>query len=394
MPAAMRTLIVGTDCSGMETPVMALQNLGVPVDHAFSCDVNRNVKATIMANFPPRVWYDDVSTRNNATAPKCDLYVAGFPCQPFSSAGKQQGFSDWKGRGTVFFDVLQYIRQKEPTVFVLENVVNLCRLQGGQYFQDIMDALKSVGKYNLSTKILNTRENGIPQNRQRLYIVGIRKNADQGTFEWPEPVPVPSIEAFLEPRKRKPTKNDLPPKTRTVARANVKEALRRLTAEGRDPLKEPWVVDIDSSTYRMKYMYDRSMCMTAGRPEGHWITNRGRRMTTLEMLRLQGIQTPEEGFKIVVSPLQLGRQVGNAMSVNVLERLFVRLLPAAGLVPAGSLRDRWASMARRCANASPKKSVLSKLALGLKVKRSAAVMPKKRKPSDRVDAVVKRARRA
>merc|ERR1712129_690817 len=81
--------------------------------------------------------------------------------------------------------------------------------------------------------------------------------------------------------------------------------------------------------------------MTCGRYDGHWITNRGRRMTKPEMLRLQGMITPSEGFKVVVSEAQLGRQIGNAMSCNVLERLFVRLLPAAGLVAARHLTDQW-----------------------------------------------------
>merc|ERR1719336_3661680 len=83
------------------------------------------------------------------------------------------------------------------------------------------------------------------------------------------------------------------------------------------------------------------MCLTARRNAGHWVTNRGRRMTKSEMMRLQGMPTPAEGFVVNVSEAQLGKQIGNAMSVNVLERIFCRLLPAAGLVPASRLHDRW-----------------------------------------------------
>merc|ERR1719203_1677231 len=81
--------------------------------------------------------------------------------------------------------------------------------------------------------------------------------------------------------------------------------------------------------------------MTCSRAAGHWVTSRGRRMTKTEMLRLQGMRTPTGGFEVAVSDTQLGRQIGNAMSCNVLERLFVRLLPAAGLAHAERLTDRW-----------------------------------------------------
>merc|ERR1719422_1557751 len=79
--------------------------------------------------------------------------------------------------------------------------------------------------------------------------------------------------------------------------------------------------------------------MTCSRARGHWVTSRSRRMTKAEMMRMQGMHP--ESFKVAVSSAQLGKQIGNAMSANVLERLFARALPAAGLVHHGSLVDRW-----------------------------------------------------
>jgi len=171
--------------------------------------------------------------------------------------------------------------------------------------------------------------------------VGIKKSCDRGTFKYPEVAPKRSIEEFLEPRDDKVDKTWLPPVSQGTARANVKRALEELEAKGMDPLNKPWIVDCDSSAPRMKYTLDVSPCLTCSRGGGHWITNRGRRMTKTEMMRLQAMITPAEGFKVAVSEPQLGKQIGNAMSVNVLERLFVRLLPAAGLVPQGRLHDRW-----------------------------------------------------
>jgi len=334
---------------------MALKNLGVAIDHLFACDVNRHAKTTIMENFPPRVFYDDLTVRDNATARKADIYIAGFPCQPFSTAGLQQGFNDKKGRGTIFFHVRDYIEHAQPKIFVLENVSGLMKLDGGRYYQEIMESLNELGTYNVQAKILDTKEHGVPQSRRRVYFVGIKKSCDRGTFEYPEPVPKPSIERFLQRRRGKVDKTMLPPVSQGTARANVKRALKELEANGLDPLNKPWIIDCDSSGPRMKYTLEVSPCLTCSRAGGHWITNRGRRMTKTEMMRLQAMHTPADGFKVAVSEPQLGKQIGNAMSVNVLERLFARLLPAAGLAAPGSLCDRWADSSSAPAVAGAKR---------------------------------------
>lgn len=365
MPGAKgaKTVSLATDCSGMETPVMALRNLGVEVDHLFSCDINPHVKSTIMANFPPKVWYDDLMARDNSTAKKADLYLAGFPCQPFSLAGLQQGFSDKKGRGTVFFKVREYIEVAQPRAFVLENVVGLVRIQKGKYLKDILESLEELGTYTIHHQILDTKEHGVPQNRKRIYFVGLRKNADRGTFSYPEPVQMPSIDKFLDRKRGKVDATMLPPTSSGTAHANVIKVIKELQEQGHDPFTENWIADIDSSGYRMSYRKDVSPCLTCSRAGGHWITSRGRRMNKTEMMRLQAMTTPAEGFKVVVSEPQLGRQIGNAMSVNVLERLFARLLPAVGLVAPGALVDRWAdsedapSRKRGAAAAAPAEGV-------------------------------------
>lgn len=330
---------------------MALKNLGVGIRHLFACDINKHAKATIMANFPPEVFYEDLTTRDNAVAPKADLYIAGFPCQPFSMAGRRQGFDDMSGRGTIFFHVRDYIDHAQPRAFVLENVSGLVMIDGGCYFKDIMLSLEELGTYNVQAKILDTKDHGIPQNRRRIYFVGIRKDCDDGSFEFPEPVPRPSIEHFLEPKRGKVDARCLPPARQGTAHANIKRAIKELLAKGIDPFSVPYIVDCDSSSNRMKYIKEITPCLTCSRAGGHWITNRGRRMTKTEMMRLQGMTTPEQGFRVVVTEPQLGKQIGNAMSVNVLERLFVRLLTAAGLAPHGSLHDRWAAPSSALASA-------------------------------------------
>lgn len=342
-------LTINTDCSGMEAPIQAAVNLGIKFEHLFSCDVDKHARATIDANFPPKVeMYLDITVRDHAKAPSCDLYVAGFPCQPFSSAGLQQGFSDQRGRGKIFFDVLNYIKKQQPKVFILENVSGLVRIEGGSYFNAILQELECIGigkgsgkKYNVQHQILDTKHHGVPHSRRRIYIVGIREDADKGTFQFPSKIPMPSIEEFLDPRDAKLAKAGMPPVSQGTAFKNVRTALAKLKADGKDPHKEAWIVDIDSSAPRSKSVFNCAPCITCSRRSGHWVTNRGRRLNLAEMLRLQGMRP--DTFIQAVSNAQLGKQIGNAMSVNVLERLLVQLLPAAGLCPASKLTDRWAN---------------------------------------------------
>jgi len=323
---------------------MALKNLGIDMEHAFSCDVNKHAKATIMANFPPKTFYDDLTKRDNSTAAKADIYIAGFPCQPFSSAGKQEGFEDTIGRGQIFWYVREYLEKQSPRVFVLENVKGLATTKGGGCLRAILDSLEALGTYSIYHQVLNTKEHGLPQSRARMYFVGIKKSYDDKSFAFPEPLPKekrPSIEAFLDPPCGRPSRQDLPPKSAGNARYNVINQLKELELKGSNPLKEPWIIDIDSTPAWVTRMLGQMPCMTRSRGKGHWVSNRGRRVNKNEMMRCQGIDATT--FKVAVSPTQLGAQIGNAMSVNILERLFCRILPAAKLVAHGAVFDRWAS---------------------------------------------------
>eukprot|EP00928_Gymnodinium_smaydae_P062497 TRINITY_DN46350_c0_g1_i1.p1 TRINITY_DN46350_c0_g1~~TRINITY_DN46350_c0_g1_i1.p1 ORF type:complete len:381 (-),score=79.00 TRINITY_DN46350_c0_g1_i1:195-1337(-) len=363
MPKALtRPMRVGTDCSGMEAPIQALRNLGIQHEHIFSCDIDKHAEATIQANYPPKIWFPDLTKRDNETAPKVDLYVAGFPCQPFSACGKREGFKDKKGRGTILFDICDYLEEQLPRVFVLENVGNILRVDEGRTWTKILATLEGIGKcaYEVSWEKLNTKEHGVPQNRSRLYIVGVLKKFSTGTFSFSEieKLPCPSIEHFLEPRKGRPAQTDLPPKSQGHAHNNVKRVLKELRAAGHDPLREPFVIDLDSTEKFCTVVKDCSQCITRRRGGGHWVTNRGRRTTKVEMMRLQGMEPA--GFKQVVSDAQWGNLIGNSMSVNVLERIFVRLLPAANLVPAGTrLVDRWQQASKKGggAPAPPKRGI-------------------------------------
>jgi len=338
--ASLHDIKIGTDCSGMEAPIQAIRNLEVNFEHTFSCDVNPHARATIEANFPHGLMYHDLTKRDNKKAPKVDVYVAGFPCQPFSSAGLQQGFKDTRGRGEIFFHVLDYLATQRPRVFILENVSGLVTLEKGTYMNAILKELQNLGVYNVQWKILDTKQQGVPHSRRRWYCVGIHKDFDDGSFKFPEPIKCPSIELFLEARDPQLAATGMPPSSQTTATRNVRAAIQKERRAGFNPFKEAFIVDCDSSAERSKSVRGISPCITVSRGGGHWITNRGRRSTKEEMMRLQGMDPTQ--FQVAVSKAQLGKQLGNTMSVNTFERLLTRVLPAAKLVRHGDVTDRWA----------------------------------------------------
>lgn len=118
--------------------------------------------------------------------PPHDVLVAGFPCQPFSTLGKLQGFDDEKNRGTLFFEIMDIVTKHSTKVVVLENVKNLVNHDGGKTFERIRKELNDAG-YDFNAQILNTQDYGIPQRRNRIFIVAFNRNFFRtGTFEYPE----------------------------------------------------------------------------------------------------------------------------------------------------------------------------------------------------------------
>ena len=317
---------VGTDCTGMGAVFAALRNLGVSYRHRFGSELDESARQQLLALAPPDILFVDARSRCTLDLPTVDLYVCGFPCQPFSQAGLRDGFSNL--RGQVFFRCFSYLKHVQPRTFILENVQGLENVDNGECFRQILLMLWSLQTYRVWFDLLDTKEHGVPQSRPRWYFVGILASADTGTFRMPNRLRPVSVERFLEPRLRRPLGHDMPPLSQSTARQNVITTLTLLRQQGQDPLEQCWILDCDSSVGRAGAMLDCSPCLTRSRAAGHWVTNRGRRMTAGEMLRLQGWREP---ILPCVPDLQFRRLLGNSMSVNVLERLLCTLLPAAGL---------------------------------------------------------------
>ena len=216
----------------------------------------------IRSNFAGHHIYEDIETREHAQAPGCDLYVAGWPCQGNSTAGKRRGFADT--RSQIFHSVVAYIRCHTPRLVLLENVDNLLKVNGGRDFQTVVDVLRQLGSYNVHWEVLNTKEHGVPQNRPRVYFVYIRKDADQGTFAWPEPLGAPpGIDRFLDTREAVPKlTNEFAPRPKTQAADTLDAKMEELIDKGEQPLSRPYLFDVGCSKTLSRTMLDTSPCLT------------------------------------------------------------------------------------------------------------------------------------
>jgi len=297
-------LRVGTDCSGIEAPIIALRQMKIPFIHSFSSEIDVHCIKMIRANFSPNILYGDIRHRSLQGLPDVDLYVCGFPCQPFSSAGKRNGSTD--PRGQIFWECLRVIRSKKPRWFLLENVPGMLSLRDD--FQTLVQELESLNAYEIHWKILNTADYGIPQSRKRLYIIGLLRKHIQQPFQWPQPVPCPPVSHLVDWRDRTPHPK-ITTRMKTIIHNAPPDAVFLNLSFSKDPNKKtPYVSPTLTSAGNM------------------WCVPLRRFANPTECLRLQGFPST---FKIVVSPRQIKKQLGNTMSVNVIIALFTSMFRAS-----------------------------------------------------------------
>ena len=318
----MKPLKVGTDCSGIEAPIQALRLLNIPHKHIFSCDNDPHVVKSIQANYKSKVLYDDIFQRDPKTLPLIDAYIAGFPCQSFSTLGKRAGFEDT--RGTLFFCCLNAIKYSTPKFFILENVKGLINHDKGKTFEVILDKLQGLKKYNVYWKLFNTKDYGVPQSRERIYIVGILKTLDKG-FQFPPPVPLDiTVSDVLE------DESDLDPKFGYLTEHKTKLLQELQDNQKINDLSKNWSVNLNVSNYkRCGPMIDICPTLLAGNGGDciFYLTSIQRRYTPREYLNLQGFGE----FNQVVSNSKLYKQVGNSMSVNILAFIYKAILQTTEL---------------------------------------------------------------
>ncbi|MGI6649398.1 MAG: DNA (cytosine-5-)-methyltransferase [Bacillota bacterium] len=268
----------------------------------FSCDIDKYVQKSYYANFGDQPA-GDITEIAAPDIPDHDLLFAGFPCQPFSIIGMGKGFEDI--RGTLFFDIARILAVKKPKAFILENVKQLVGHRKGTTFKTIIQTLHNLGYY-IDYRVLNALDYGLPQKRERVFIVGFYK---QMWFQWPSNF-----------SKRTPLEEIL--ETDIDQKYYVSDRIRKKRHDMHKSQYYPSIWHENKAGNICSYPY--SCALRAGASYNYLLVNGERRLTPREMLRLQGFP---DSFKIVVPDFQMRKQAGNAVPVNVVRAVLESFLP-------------------------------------------------------------------
>ena len=358
-------LTVGTVFSGIGSVEHAIKKMKLRHKIAFACDNNKWVKESYFANYDidDKRWYDDiVDIDGKKYENKLDLLVGGSPCQSFSMIGNRLGTDD--ERGMLIYEFIKLIKKSQPKMFIFENVKGLLTHNSGETWQMIYKKFTSM-HYFVSWKVMNSKHYGVPQHRDRLFVVGFRNVHDKELpeFEFPEKIPLsvtmqdlledtPNPKYFLPEKGIKfVTKQKNLDKKYTKIDGDIQlcqKANQQFNWHGHfimDKCKpvdnkyilsnnvRKYVMSTGTKNYHTKIKTDleiarpllQSMhkCHRAG-VDNYVTDNRGlRKLTPRECMRLMGF---DDTYKIVVSDLQAYRQSGNSIVVNVLVELISKMI--------------------------------------------------------------------
>lgn len=279
----------------------------------FSSDNNIEVCKVYEENFGDNP-YSDITEVSEKDIPQFDVLCAGFPCQPFSIAGKRMGFND--SRGTMFFEVARIIKYNKPKIAFLENVSGIVSHDSGKTIKIITNTLEELG-YVVNTKIMNAKDYGIPQNRNRWYCVAIRKDIYNKKFEFPEKCDL------------KYTLNDIIENTKIsdynsteTAMNNIFKFIDKFKNSDRYN-KENFIIANEIRASKCNFRCDGiSPCLTAKMGTGGnnipVVVELKRKLTEKECLKIMGY--PDE-YKIRPNNMQSYKQIGNSVVVPLISEI-------------------------------------------------------------------------
>jgi DNA (cytosine-5)-methyltransferase 1 len=298
-------------------------------DNAFKDDIktvfisewDAKAQETYRANFDDDIEImGDITKINEKDIPEHDLLLAGFPCQAFSLAGQKRGFEDT--RGTLFFDVARIVKYHKPKVVFAENVKNLVNHDRGRTFKIIKEILTDLG-YTVFHKVLNSKNFGVPQNRERIYIVAYRNDIAPISFDFPEKTDDTKVIADIIEKEETSSKYFLS----EVYLDSLKKHKKRHVSKGNGFGYEVRAHDSIAGAIVCGGMgRERNLIIDKRLTDFTPVThikgdiNREyiRRMTPREWARLQGFP---DSFKLVVADTHLYKQFGNSVTVPVIEAI-------------------------------------------------------------------------
>lgn len=344
--------------SGIGAFEKALFNIGVPYELINYCEIDKYAsKAYSLIHHIPEsknLW-DITKVDETALPSDVDLITYGFPCQDISIAGKKQGFVSEDGKKTrsgLFFDALRIIEHCKPKVTIAENVKNLTSKNMKGIFDIVLNSLNEAG-YNCYWKVMNAADYGIPQSRERVIIVSIRKDIDNGSFQFPDPIQLTRCLADM-------LEDDVPEafylsedKTRSVISHNDKHPGHIADRGGICPTllsrdcKDPKVIIVPMKIIQAADLnhYGNDQMNRIYSPEGLAPTlktvsgggcevkiednGRYRKLTPKEYFRLMGFT--DSDYEVLasngISKTQIYKMAGNSIAVTMLEHLFRKLYP-------------------------------------------------------------------
>ncbi|CAI9680557.1 MULTISPECIES: DNA cytosine methyltransferase [Elizabethkingia] len=268
----------------------------------FSSDIDKHCQDSYEINFGHRPA-GDITTIDPKSIPDHDILFAGFPCQPFSIIGQMKGFDDT--RGTLFFHIANILKEKKTKAFVLENVKQLVGHNKGQTLKVIIKTLQDLG-YHVQYTVLNALDYGLPQKRERVIIVG---HKDPILFSFPTPIkPFIPLSEILEKRVDK--------------KHHASDYIKEKRKESHKSAYKLSIWHENKSGNITSYPY--SCALRAGASYNYLLVNGERRLTPREMFRLQGFP---DTYKITTIDSQARKQAGNAVPVNLVKAVVLKLLP-------------------------------------------------------------------
>lgn len=306
---------------------IALQNIGGQC--VYSSEWDAQAQKTYFANFGDVPFGDITLERTKSFVPdNFDILCGGFPCQAFSLAGKKRGFEET--RGTLFFDVAEILRRKQPKAFFLENVKGLMIHNKGNTLQTILNTLDEVGYVVPDPQIVNAMYFGVPQHRERIYIVGFRKDLGikKEDFEYPKQKNVEKH--FIDIREEKPVASKYylsNQYVRTLVAHKERHAAKG-NGFGYEVIDDNGVsnaIVVGGMGRERNLVIDKRQTdlTPTTRIKGEYNTDGIRRMTPREWARLQGF--PDD-FQIVVADASAYKQFGNSVAVPAIQATAAQIL--------------------------------------------------------------------
>ena len=298
---------------------MALQNLGGKC--VFTSEWDKNAKVTYKANYGETPFGDITrDSTKNSIPDNFDILCAGFPCQAFSIAGKRGGFEDT--RGTLFFDVAEIIKLKKPKAIFLENVKGLRNHNGGKTLATILNVLRNdLGYYVPEPQIINAKNYGVPQNRERIYIVGFRNDLNIDSFSYPEPLEEKVFFGKVKEENVVPTKYYLSTQYLRTLVSHKERHASKGNGFGYEIIKDDEIsnaIVVGGMGRERNLVIDNRI--TDYTPTTHIkgeVNREGiRKMTPREWARLQGFP---DNFIIPVADASAYKQFGNSVAVPAIQ---------------------------------------------------------------------------